>query len=161
MKKKLVISFLLMIFAIGCVSAHDNNTTDIASNDVVVNGVDCSNVTLDSNSNSNSSIDNFYNVDVNDEVNGTNASIFIEINDNHVAGVQKNIIKSEFLIDNGYLIPLELFPTNSGYLATFNLYDLAPGEHTISLQFTVLHESIGSQAVSTDTFTIDKNIIIE
>ena len=159
MKKKLVISFLLMIFAIGCVSAHDNNTTDIASNDVVVNGVDCSNVTLDSNSNSNSSIDNFYNVEVNDEVNGTNASIFINVNDNDVVGVKKNIIKSEVLIDNDF-IPLELFPTNSGYISAFNLYDLAPGEHTITLQFTVIHGSIGSQAVSSDTFTINKNIII-
>ena len=160
--KKIFLTLLLMIVAIGCVSAHDNNTTDIASNDMIVNSVDCSNVTLAS-SNSDQSIDNFYHVDVNDVVDGNNAKISILINDNGCLGVQKHLDDLKVIVD-GQVVPVDLIPSNSiseGYYASFILNNLTSGEHNIVLEFTVSHGYISPNAqLKTDTFTMEKTIYV-
>ena len=164
MKKKLVISFLLMIFAIGCVSAHENNATDIASNDVVVNDVN-DNIILDSNGDSNPSIDNYYNVEVYNVVDGNdskvNIAIYDEINDVNGFVINKNLISLNAIVDDGSSFPVNLYPLTSGYLASFDLNDISSGVHTIILEFNVLYQSAGSQVVNTATFTVEKTLNIE
>ncbi|MCF0226796.1 MAG: hypothetical protein HUK28_05775 [Methanobrevibacter sp.] len=159
--KKIFITLLLMIFAIGCVSAHDNNATDIASNDIVVDNADYSNFTLASSANSNPSIDTYYNVQYYDVIDGNNAKIHISVNDNGCLGVQKQLDGINAIVD-GKVIPVTVLKDNSGYIASFKLHDLTSGEHNIVLEFIVSHAPVIPNAeFKTDTFTIEKTINIE